>query len=100
MSISDPNIGFDEFRRMIPPPAIPICYPSESDWQATELELGTKLPVELKRYCAAYGVGWFRGDVRTGQHSERGPLTLQNLVETFVNHVDHHLKFVQEKRER
>lgn len=37
---------------------------------------------------------------RTGQHSERGPLTLENLVQTFVTHVDHHLKFLQEKRER
>src|SRR5215213_7747734 len=37
---------------------------------------------------------------RTGQHSERGPLTLENLVQTFVTHVDHHLKFLQEKRDR
>ena len=37
---------------------------------------------------------------RTGQHSERGPLTLENLVQTFVTHVDHHLKFLHDKRER
>jgi len=37
---------------------------------------------------------------RTGVHSERGPLTLENLVQTFVTHVDHHLKFLLEKRER
>jgi hypothetical protein len=37
---------------------------------------------------------------RTGQHSERGPLTLENLVQTFVTHVDHHLKFLADKRER
>ena len=37
---------------------------------------------------------------RAGQHSERGALTLENLVQTFITHVDHHLKFLREKRER
>lgn len=37
---------------------------------------------------------------RTGQHNERGPLTLANLVETFVTHLDHHLAFLERKRER
>lgn len=37
---------------------------------------------------------------RIGQHSERGPLTLENLVQTFVTHVDHHLRFLHEKRDR
>jgi uncharacterized damage-inducible protein DinB len=40
------------------------------------------------------------GFARTGQHSERGPVTLENLVQTFITHLDHHLKFLQEKRER
>lgn len=35
---------------------------------------------------------------RTGLHSERGPITLANLVETYANHLDHHLKFLKEKR--
>lgn len=37
---------------------------------------------------------------RTGVHSERGSLTLENLVQTFVTHVDHHLTFLCQKRER
>jgi len=37
---------------------------------------------------------------RTGIHNERGPLTLENLLRTFVEHLDHHLKFLYEKRER
>jgi hypothetical protein len=37
---------------------------------------------------------------RSGIHSERGPLTLENLVQTFVTHVDHHLTFLHEKRDR
>jgi uncharacterized damage-inducible protein DinB len=37
---------------------------------------------------------------RVGQHSDVGPLTLQKLVETANSHLDHHLKFIYDKRER
>jgi uncharacterized damage-inducible protein DinB len=36
---------------------------------------------------------------RAGMHSERGPVTLRQLVQTFVDHLDHHLRFLREKRE-
>lgn len=36
---------------------------------------------------------------RTGQHSERGPITLERVVSLVTGHVDHHLKFVYAKRE-
>jgi len=35
---------------------------------------------------------------RTGEHNESGTVTLEYLVETYTNHVAHHLKFVREKR--
>ncbi len=35
---------------------------------------------------------------RTGNHSERGSITLEGLVETYIGHLEHHLKFVCEKR--
>ena len=35
---------------------------------------------------------------RVGNHDERGPRTLENLVTTITNHIPHHLKFVAEKR--
>lgn len=35
---------------------------------------------------------------RIGEHNERGPRTLENLVTTITNHIPHHLKFVAEKR--
>ena len=35
---------------------------------------------------------------RTGIHTQRGKVTLLQIVETYANHVDHHLKFVAEKR--
>jgi uncharacterized damage-inducible protein DinB len=36
---------------------------------------------------------------RVGQHNERGPRTLQQLLETAINHINHHVKFIQEKRQ-
>jgi uncharacterized damage-inducible protein DinB len=35
---------------------------------------------------------------RVGTHNEAGKLTLGQLLETYVNHLDHHLKFLHEKR--
>jgi hypothetical protein len=35
---------------------------------------------------------------RVGFHSERGPLKLSQFVDAFDHHVDHHLKFIREKR--
>ena len=35
---------------------------------------------------------------RMGNHNERGPVSLADLVETYVGHLDHHLKFIHEKR--
>jgi uncharacterized damage-inducible protein DinB len=35
---------------------------------------------------------------RVGNHDERGPRTLENLVATITNHIPHHLKFIAEKR--
>ena len=35
---------------------------------------------------------------RTGDHNEHGPMTLAELLETYVGHLDHHLKFIRDKR--
>jgi uncharacterized damage-inducible protein DinB len=36
---------------------------------------------------------------RVGQHNERGPLTLERLLTTIINHIPHHVKFITEKRQ-
>ncbi len=36
---------------------------------------------------------------RVGIHNERGPRNLQQLLETTINHIPHHVKFVLEKRQ-
>jgi len=33
-----------------------------------------------------------------GCHNERGLLTLEKVIQTAINHIPHHLKFIEEKR--
>ena len=35
---------------------------------------------------------------RFGTHNERGKTTLLNLLETYAHHLEHHIKFIHEKR--
>ena len=35
---------------------------------------------------------------RVGQHNERGPQTLEQILTTTINHIPHHVKFIHEKR--
>lgn len=35
---------------------------------------------------------------RLGQHNERGPRTLEQLLTTTINHIPHHVKFIHDKR--
>jgi uncharacterized damage-inducible protein DinB len=35
---------------------------------------------------------------RSGTHNERGPRTLEQLLQTAINHIPHHVKFIHEKR--
>ena len=37
---------------------------------------------------------------RAGEHSERGPQTLQVVVEYAIKHLDHHLRFIADKRKK
>jgi hypothetical protein len=37
---------------------------------------------------------------RMGTHSERGPMKLNDLLESAVKHLKHHLNFIVDKREK
>lgn len=37
--------------------------------------------------------------LKTGDHTENGPMTLAQLVKGYADHVDHHLEFARGKRE-
>jgi hypothetical protein len=34
---------------------------------------------------------------RTGVHTEDGPLTLETLLERIVEHIPHHVRFIEQK---
>jgi uncharacterized damage-inducible protein DinB len=36
---------------------------------------------------------------RTGRHTEAGPMSLETLLTRVTNHLPHHIKFIQEKRQ-
>jgi uncharacterized damage-inducible protein DinB len=36
---------------------------------------------------------------RVGVHNERGPITLERMLTITTNHIPHHVKFIQEKRQ-
>jgi uncharacterized damage-inducible protein DinB len=36
---------------------------------------------------------------RVGNHTEAGPLTVESLLGRIINHVQHHVKFIDEKRQ-
>jgi hypothetical protein len=36
---------------------------------------------------------------REGVHNQRGPLTLERLLTTAANHIPHHVRFIDEKRQ-
>ncbi len=35
---------------------------------------------------------------RTGYHNEHGDMTLEQFLNNYIEHLDHHLKFIREKR--
>jgi uncharacterized damage-inducible protein DinB len=36
---------------------------------------------------------------RTGIHAVRGPMTLRTLLEAITNHIPHHVRFIEEKKQ-
>jgi hypothetical protein len=36
---------------------------------------------------------------RTGDHNEHGRMTLAELLQTYVDHLEHHLKYIRQKRQ-
>lgn len=81
-------IGYDEtaFAKMLP-----------------QDQIDSKSACELFRLNRVFTVSLLRplppaAFERWGVHSERGKVTLGGLLEDYTNHVDHHMKFINEKR--
>jgi uncharacterized damage-inducible protein DinB len=82
-------IGYDEtaFARN-------LCYDQLDPLAACQLfELNRRLTSEVLRRLPVAAFA------RTGHHNEHGPVTLAELLQTYVDHLDHHLKFVRQKRQ-
>jgi hypothetical protein len=70
-----------------------LAYEEVSAQDAAEIfRLNRRMTAELMRRLpdAAFN--------RTGLHNERGEVTLEYLLETYTGHLDHHVKFIKEKR--
>jgi hypothetical protein len=62
------------------------------DESAALFDINRKRMGRILRGCSEQDFG------RAGIHSERGRTTLAELLTVFVNHLDHHLKFIFAKR--
>lgn len=97
----------DRIKRVICDDAPTLLAYDENKW-ATGLqyemqptEIGVEL-FDLNRKHVAATLRLLEDDAfaRTGHHTERGPMTLAELIESAVKHLEHHVKFVYDKREK
>lgn len=70
-------------------------------YEHEDLRLITDLFEKNRRWTAA----WLRRMPdetfeRRGVHNQSGLVTLARVVQSYVDHVDHHMRFLREKRER
>jgi uncharacterized damage-inducible protein DinB len=91
IALDNPEIiGFDENKF-----ATKLFYDQQDASGAVEiLDLNRRM---FSRVLRKLGDATFK---RTGQHSERGPITLEQSIATMAEHIDHHVKFIQQKREK
>jgi hypothetical protein len=85
-------IGYDETRF-----AASLCYPSMEAAHAAEAYRLNRviMTATLKRVLAEQGPGVFE---RWGVHNESGRKSLADFVRSYIDHTEHHMKFIREKR--
>ncbi len=68
-------------------------------YQSRDAEEQLQLIEACRRHTARQLQSLSQGDWgRRGIHSEAGPLTLEQLLERVVRHLEHHVRFIDEKR--
>lgn len=75
------------------------AFAAKLDATPPELELVLRLFEDNRRFTA----GFLRGlpaeaFARAGIHNQRGKVTLAEFVTLYANHVEHHVKFIAQKR--
>jgi uncharacterized damage-inducible protein DinB len=70
-------------------------------YQSTSVVEAVELLAANRRWMTRILRGLADADfARAGQHTERGRVTLAELLATATNHIDHHLRFLYAKRAR
>lgn len=98
-------VATDRMKRVIAEENPPLLAYDENAWieklrsdemaideSATLFDANRRWITKILRRCSEQDFARF------GQHSERGKMTLAELLSTYVNHLDHHLKFLYAKR--
>jgi hypothetical protein len=100
-------VGSDRIKRVIAEPTPTLLAYDENLWIKhlgyNSLDAGTACEVfRLNRKITAAILRQLPDEAfrRTGNHTERGIESLQMLVEGYIEHLQHHLKFVRAKREK
>lgn len=98
-------VGADRIKRVIAEDDPTLLAYDENAWisrlnpQVIPLEEAVELFRIQRRYLARVLRSLDESDyARAGQHSERGRMTLIDLVVGYVGHLDHHLRFLYAKR--
>jgi uncharacterized damage-inducible protein DinB len=98
-------VGCDRMKRVIAEPEPTLLAFDENAWierlrsREMPVEEGVNLFVANRHWMTRVLRACPEGDfARSGLHSERGRMTLAELLTTFVNHLDHHLRFLYAKR--
>jgi len=98
-------VGCDRMKRVIAEPHPILLAYDETAWverlksHAMRVEEGVNLFAASRHWMTQVLRGCDEADFgRTGEHTERGRVTLAELLTGYVNHLDHHLRFLYGKR--
>lgn len=82
-------IGYDETAF-----SVKLCYEKQDPVKAAEI-------FRLNREMTAVILKSLPGEAfeRVGTHNERGKMTLGGMVDLYVQHLEHHLRFLRHKRQ-
>ncbi|WZO97148.1 DinB family protein [Isosphaeraceae bacterium EP7] len=98
-------VGSDRMKRVIAEENPTLLAFDQDAWiarldsHAMPVDEAVRMFVDNRRWMARILRGLPDTDYsRSGLHTERGPLTLAELVAGYVSHLDHHLRFLYAKR--
>ncbi|MFO0892625.1 MAG: DinB family protein [Isosphaeraceae bacterium] len=98
-------VGGDRIKRVIAEPEPTLLAYDENAWverlrsREMSVEEGVNLFTANRRWIATVLRGCADSDyARAGNHTERGRMTLAELITGYATHLDHHLRFLYAKR--